>query len=133
MLVAEKMHHTRKNKVSKSVGGKKVVYLKPDTPQSVVSEIRKQYAEYVVPVKNEQYLEWNDTTLCKEISARMTPGCVIKEMRQIYKLSQKELGLKLGGIAATRVSDWENGHRNVSKDVAKKLALLFKLPIDKFI
>ena len=43
------------------------------------------------------------------------------------------MALEIGGVSAKRISDWENERRGVSKDFAKKLAKIFKVPAEKFI
>ncbi|EKR89715.1 DNA-binding helix-turn-helix protein [Leptospira santarosai str. HAI134] len=47
--------------------------------------------------------------------------------------SQTELGQKLGGIARSHVSEYESGKRSIGKDLAKKLAKLFKTSPEMFI
>jgi hypothetical protein len=43
------------------------------------------------------------------------------------------LSVKMGRIKASRISDWENNQRAVSKTAAKGLSKLFGVPADRFI
>ena len=63
----------------------------------------------------------------------MTPGLWVRHLREAQDLSQAQLGAKMGGIKASRISDWENNQRAVSKTAAKSLSKLFGVPADRFI
>ncbi|VAX28699.1 hypothetical protein MNBD_NITROSPIRAE01-761, partial [hydrothermal vent metagenome] len=47
--------------------------------------------------------------------------------------SQTELGKKIGRFTRQKISDMEHGKRNISKEVAKRISLLFGVPVDRFI
>ena len=52
--------------------------------------------------------------------------------RELQNLTQEELGKKLGSFSRQNISNMENGHRPISKAVAKKLAAIFDVSVEKF-
>jgi transcriptional regulator with XRE-family HTH domain len=71
--------------------------------------------------------------LHKQIEARMTPGSWLRELRDAHGWTQKDLGIRLGDVSPARISDWENNHRSMSKDVAKQLSDLFRVSVERFL
>jgi transcriptional regulator with XRE-family HTH domain len=53
--------------------------------------------------------------------------------RQLHNLTQEELGKELGSFSRQNISNIENGHRQISKTVAKKLAAIFDVSVEKFL
>lgn len=82
---------------------------------------------------NDDLVSVEESKWYKDISISMKAGDYIKIYRQNAGLTQKNLGDKLGEVSRQYVSDLENGRRIVSKTIAKKLSVLFKVPIDRFI
>jgi transcriptional regulator with XRE-family HTH domain len=78
-------------------------------------------------------VDYFKTDLHKKMIETMTPGLWVKELREAHGLSQAKLGEKMGGIKASRISDWENNQRAVSKAAAKAFAKLFKVPSERFL
>jgi ribosome-binding protein aMBF1 (putative translation factor) len=89
----------------------------------VINAVREEYAVYMVDSEKVSD-DWFASDLQKEISERMTPGSYVRHYREAHSLTQKQLGAKVG-VNANYVSDWENGHRQVSRFAARKLATLF--------
>jgi transcriptional regulator with XRE-family HTH domain len=54
-------------------------------------------------------------------------------MRDAHGWTQKDLGIRLGDVSPARISDWENNRRSISKEVAKQLSSLFRIPADRFL
>ncbi len=104
----------------------------PGTPQRILQDLRRRYSRYLVE-REDKAVDYFETGLHKKVSKTMTPGLWLKHLREAHNLSQAELGEKLGGVKASRVSDWENNQRAVSKAAAKSLAKLFSVPADRFI
>lgn len=105
---------------------------RPGTPRRVLQEARQRYSRYLVE-RNDVAVDYFDTELHKKVSKTLTPGLWLKHLREANDLSQVELGEKLGGVKAARISDWENNRRAVSKASANSLAKLFHVPADRFI
>jgi DNA-binding transcriptional regulator YiaG len=97
------------------------------TPAKVLRTIRREFSGYIFRESKKKNSEnWFETDLHKEISARMTPGKYLRNLREASGMTQKELGEKIG-VSANYVSDWENGQRNISRFAAKKLSRLFNV------
>jgi plasmid maintenance system antidote protein VapI len=105
---------------------------KPRTPQRIIHEIQNRYSHYVVLPDNEEYVEWEKTDLARELDKEMTPGVLLRLLREAHDVSQAALGEKIN-VSAKRVSDFENGQRGISKDIAKQLALIFNVSAARFI
>jgi hypothetical protein len=49
------------------------IKFKPRTPARVIHAVKKQFSDYILD-DNDEYVDWFETDLHKEIAARMTPG-----------------------------------------------------------
>lgn len=83
--------------------------------------------------KDEELVDITESEWFKEMEKKSKPGTTVKIYRQNLKLTQKELGEKLGGLSKQYISDIENGRRNISLEVAKKLSTIFQKSIERFI
>lgn len=52
----------------------------------------------------------------------MSIGEDIRRIRKEKKMTQKELGEKLGGISQQQIGQWENGDKNPKKETIEKIA-----------
>ena len=98
------------------------IHFKPRTPARVISTIKKQFADYIDD--DDELIDYFKTDLHKEISASMTPGDKLRELRKACGWTLAVVGEKIG-VTPYRVSDYESGQRSISKTIAKKLAELF--------
>jgi DNA-binding transcriptional regulator YiaG len=105
---------------------------KPRTPRRIIDRARKQFSVYLEKDEDDQLVDWFKTDLHKEIAKEMTPGMLLKIIREAQNISQSELGTLIG-VSSRRVSDYENGHREISKDIAKKLSKIFNFNASRFI
>jgi len=78
-------------------------------------------------------VEATDTSWFASMRTRLTPGTTMKRYRELRKMTQEELGNKLGNISRQNISHMERGIRPISKKTAKLLSALFKVPVDRFI
>lgn len=62
-----------------------------------------------------------------------TPGMNIRFYRERDGLTQEQLGRRIGRFSRQAVSDMEHGRRPISKAVAKRLAELFAVSVERFI
>jgi transcriptional regulator with XRE-family HTH domain len=53
--------------------------------------------------------------------------------RGLHGLTQEQLGKNLGNFTRQNISNMERGNRAISKAVAKKLAKLFDVSVEKFL
>jgi DNA-binding XRE family transcriptional regulator len=57
----------------------------------------------------------------------------MKLYRELHKMTQAELGEKLGGLPRQHISNMERGMRAISLATAKKLSAFFKVSVERFI
>jgi len=108
--------------------------VKGDIPPAVVHFLEKKYGQDVeVFHDNEETVNIIDTAWYKNTRSATTPGDALKIYRQNAGITQEELGRKLGKFSRQKISDMERGKRTISKEVAKKLSLIFDVSIDRFL
>jgi DNA-binding XRE family transcriptional regulator len=76
--------------------------------------------------------EGNEVFSVAEVFPERAPGMLIEGFRLKFDLTQEKLA-ELLGTKQNRVSDLENGRREVSKEMAKKLGAVFKVPYQMFL
>lgn len=96
--------------------------------------VKKEFGNIEIKYdENEQLTDPFNSEWYKKTKKSMTPGDYIKIYRENRSWTQGKLGNKLGGLSRQYISDLENGRRGISKDIAKKLAALFEVPVQRFI
>ena len=101
---------------------------------SLVKFLRDQYGEIeVIEDEDDELVEVIHSDWYRSIRETITPGENIRVYRQMHGMTQDELAEKLGNLTRQNISNMENGHRPVSKNVAKKLAVLFDVSVEKFV
>jgi DNA-binding XRE family transcriptional regulator len=98
------------------------VKFKRSTPSRILRDIHSRYAKYIDD--DDVMIDYGKTDLHKEISASMTPGEKLRELRLATGMTLKAVGEKIG-VTFQRVNEYEAGRYGISKAVAKKLAELF--------
>jgi DNA-binding XRE family transcriptional regulator len=111
------------------------VQIKGRIPPKLIDVLRDEYGERVHLVKeaDDQLVDVFKTDWYKRAKARLTPGKNLRIYRQNMKMTQADLGKKLGGLPKQFVSNMENGIRPISKNMALKLADIFDVSVAKFI
>ena len=102
-------------------------------PAELVKFLERKYKERLSLIGDEEEIDITRTNWYRKARARRTPGRAIKVYRQRDHLTQAELGEKLGGLTIQKISDLEHDRRGISKDLAKKLAILFGTSAEKFL
>jgi len=105
--------------------------VKGDVPKKIINYLKKDYD--VELSEEDEYVDVFDTDWHKEMRASRKPGDAIKVYRDNFGYIQAKLGEMLGGLSRQNVSDMENNRRGISKEIAKKLAEIFQVPVDRFI
>jgi DNA-binding XRE family transcriptional regulator len=100
---------------------------------SVLKEVYGKKVKVIEDYDSDEYVDVFETEWYKKINAQMTPGKNMRIYRQNRKLTQEELGVKLGGISKQNISHMERDIRPISKKNAKLLAKIFDVPADRFI
>ena len=99
---------------------------------TIKKEAKKLYTDIEV-IEDEELEDVFESDWYKNIKAETTPGDNLKIYREIHGFTQEQMGRKLGKIPRQGISNMENGHRSISKKIAKRLANLFDVSVEKFI
>ncbi len=107
------------------------IRLRPRTPARVIRAVKKQFSDYVID-SSDEYEDWFETDLHREIAARMKPGDYLRNFREATGMTQKDLAERIG-VRVNYLSDMEAGRRTISRMKAKKIAATFNVSPGVFI
>ena len=107
------------------------IRLRPHTPARVIHAVKKQFSKYIID-SSDEYEDWFETDLHKEIAADMKPCDYLRNFREAQNITQKDLAEEIG-VRVNYLSDMETGQRTISRMKAKKLAEIFNVPPAVFI
>lgn len=103
-------------------------------PREVIDFLRERYGEVdLITEEDDEIVEVTNSRWYKNIRKKITAGENIKFYREMHGWTQEELGGKLGNVPRQNISSMESGRRAISREMAKRLAALFDVRIDKFI
>ena len=127
MLAIVKMLRTKKPALT----------IKGQIPNWMISRLKKEYKTRLIIKEDineeEELVDVFETEWFSSIKSQMAPGENIKIYRENAGLTQTELGEKLGNVPRQNISLMEKGKRGISKETAKKLSKVFKVPVSRFI
>ena len=109
------------------------IEMKGDIPEKIINLLKEVYGKKVTLSDDDEFIDVRKTEWYKEAKERATPGNTMSIYRKLHKMTQADLGEKLGGISKQNISHMERGVKPISKKVAKQLAELFKVSVEKFI
>ena len=100
----------------------------------LVRYLRDTYGDVeVIEDEEEELVEITKSDWYRGIRGEITPGENIRLYRELHRMSQAELGEKLGRLSRQNISNMENGQRGISKNLAKRLSELFDVSVEKFL
>jgi len=124
MLAVVKKHHTNQP----------LFAVKGDIPLKVMEYLKEEFGQDIEVLQDdEEMVDIFESDWYKEISAATTPGEVLRIYRENAGLTQAGLGEKLGKLSRQKISDLEQGKRNISKEMAKKLSKILQVPVARFL
>lgn len=124
MLVVVKKPRTKKPELK--IEGRVV-------PAWIIAGLKKTYGGAVVVTQDEGALiPVRETDWWKQMEKNHKPGDSLRNFRLNRGYTLAKLAEKLG-VTAQRVHDMEKGLRGISKETAKKLAVIFKTNPARFI
>ena len=111
------------------------IHIKGKIPTRIVTVLKEEYGDKVKLIEEDgdKLVDVFKTAWYKRVKKTLTPGTNLKIYRQNMRLTQEQLGAKLGNVPKQFISNMENGIRPISKNTAIKLAKLFKVSVDRFI
>lgn len=104
-------------------------------PDSLLKAVRDVVSDEALEIidGDDEYVNWFDSDLQREIEAQTTPGDVVRIYRENRGWTQKELGEKIGGASRQYVSDIEKNRRRLTAETAVKLSRVFGIRVDRFL
>ena len=111
---------------------KSLFEIKGEIPQQIIDYLKEKYT-VVMKEDEEELINIMETDWYREMKDRRKPGDAVRVYRDNFGYTQAELGKMLGGLSRQKVSDLENNRRGISKDIALKLAKLFRVPVERFL
>ena len=119
MLVHVKAPHTK-------------IEIEGEVSEKLLEVLRNEYGE-MVDISDDEYIDPFKTDWYKTTKEKMTPGDRLRIDRENKGFTQQILGLKLGKFSRHYISDLENGRKNISIQVARKLSVIFNKSVDRYI
>jgi len=119
MLEAVKMRLT-----SKIAGGTVFTFEGKNIPDHLVLYLKSAFPdveEIKSDIDDEEYVEWDDTELAKQIRAETTPAESLKLLRTTFGYTQQALAEK-AGITKQQISSMERGKTPIGRKMAHRLA-----------
>lgn len=103
-------------------------------PGNLLEYLRREFDDIeIIEDPDEELLEIHESDWYRSIRPTISPGENVRAYRELHNLTQRELGEKLGNLSRQNISNIENSHRPISKAVAKKLAEVFDVSVEKFL
>jgi DNA-binding XRE family transcriptional regulator len=113
------------------------IHIQGKIPARLMNVLKKEYGKGVKlvdePSDDDELVNVFQTDWYRRTKARLTPGKSLRIYRQNAKMTQDELGKRLGALPKQFVSNMENGIQPISKNMALKLASIFKTSVARFI
>jgi DNA-binding XRE family transcriptional regulator len=104
-----------------------------DIPEKIIAILKEFYGKKVSVSDDDEFTNIKDSDWYKNIKAQISPGETVAFYRKMHKMTQKELGEKIGNFSKQNVSEIERNIRPVSKKAAKVIAEIFNISIDRLI
>ena len=110
------------------------IYIQGKIPSHILEMLRSEYGgDLKIYEGDEEYIEITESDWYKEVAEIATPGDAMRIYRKNNKLTQEQLGKKLGNVSRQIVSNMERGTRSISLATAKKLSIIFNVPASRFL
>ena len=108
--------------------------VKGNIPSKVIKYLHQVYGQNIELVdEDEVRVKIVETDWYRKIKSATTPADTVRIYRENLGLTQAELGRKLGKYSRQNISDIEHSKRNISKEAAKKLSIIFAVPVERFL
>ena len=106
-----------------------------DIPPKLISVLKEEFGDdlRLGEEQGDEIANVFETEWYRQIKLSMTPGDNLKIYRDNRGWTQAQLGEKLGGLPRQHISNMERGLRPITKNMAKRLVLIFAVPPSKFI
>jgi DNA-binding XRE family transcriptional regulator len=105
-----------------------------DVPPRLLRLLKTEYGpELKIAEKDEdESVDFFETDFYRKVKSEMTPGAYVRIYRENHCMTQDQVGEKVG-VNKSFICDIEHNRRAISKDMAKKFSVLFKISVARFI
>jgi len=108
--------------------------IKGEIPSHLLAYLEQTFGQDVeVIVNDEETVNIFETEWYHKIQQQITPGETLRIYRENKGMTQGELARRLGNLTRQKISDMEHNRRSISKDMARKLSLIFEIPVERFL
>ena len=94
--------------------------------------LKNHFGENLTIKYDDDLVDFRDTDWFREVEPELTPASNLAFYRKLAKMTQTELGEKLG-VSKQVISDMEHERRAISKKTARELSKIFDVSIERFI
>ena len=108
------------------------IEMEGDVSERLLKVLKNEYGE-IIDITDDDYIDPFETDWYKTTKEEMKPGDRLRIDRDNKGFTQQILGQKLGSFSRHYISDLENGRKNISIQVAKKLSVIFEKPVERYI
>ena len=111
------------------------IQIRGSIPSRLIDVLKDEYGKRVKLFEDaeDEKVDIFATDWYRKTKAELTPGFSMKVYRQNWKMTQTELGKKLGGVPKQHISNMETGKRPISKKMAISLSKIFIVSVERFI
>ena len=103
------------------------------TRAQMLKVLRGSFGNQVQILDDEELVDIQETSFYQDTKKRMTPGKYMRVYRERNGWSQAQLGTRLGISQRQHISRLERSERDISRNVAKQLAELFNVSVERFL
>ena len=103
------------------------------TVLEALGALRSAFPNRVVDSGSGDRVDIRQTDFYRRMTNHMTPGKYLRVYREREGWSQSELGKRAGNLQRQHVSRLERDERGISRAMAKRLAELFDVSVERFI
>ena len=110
------------------------IRLDGEITDKLVAYLAEEYGEIeVITDADEERIEVTESDWYRSLRGSISPGENMRLYRELHGLTRDALGKKLGSFTRQYISNIENGHRAISKNMAVALAQLFDVAVEKYL
>ncbi len=110
------------------------IRIEGEVTAELVEYLRKEFGEIeVITEEEDELIEVTKSEWYRTLRESVGPSENVRLYRELHGFTQEELGKKIGNFTRQNISNIENGHRAVSKNMAIRLAELFNVSVEKFL
>ena len=109
------------------------IIINGEISKKLLDLLRDEYGEALHVIDGEEMLDVFETDWYPSVKAGILPGDVLRHYRRMHRLTQAELGRRIGNVPRQPISNMERGHREISLTMARRLGQVFDLPPARFL